>query len=145
MRYRTAAHSRYTIFYHLVFLPRYRRRVLTNLDIEAELKAIIREMSTYHDWIITEMETDKDHIHILLSAPPRYSPAEIVKLIKTWTQKILFKKYPKQVKQYLWGGRFWASGHYVSTVSDQTTKLEISKYIKNQKKHLDQPSLFRKD
>jgi putative transposase len=145
MRYRTAAHSRYTIFYHLVFLPKYRQKVLTNLEIEKELKATIKKMAPFHDWVIREMETDKDHIHLLLSAPPRYSISKIVKLIKTWTQKRLFEKYPKKVKQYLWGGRFWAQGFYVSTVSDRTTKEEIKKYIKNQKKELKQLGLFNKN
>jgi len=119
--------------------------VLTNLEIDKELKAIIRKMAPFHDWVIKEMETDKDHIHILLSAPPRYSISKIVKLIKTWTQKKLFEKYPKKVKQYLWGGRFWAQGFYVSTVSDRTTSDEIKKYIKNQKKELKQLGLFIKD
>ena len=145
MRYRTAAHSRYTVYYHLVFLPKFRQKVLTNLEIDKELKAIIRKMAPFHDWVIKEMETDKDHIHILLSAPPRYSISKIVKLIKTWTQKKLFEKYPKKVKQYLWGGRFWAQGFYVSTVSDRTTSDEIKKYIKNQKKELKQLGLFIKD
>ncbi len=142
MRYRTAAHSRYTVYYHIVILPRYRQKVLTNLDIDTELKATIREMAPFHDWIIVEMETDKDHLHVMLSAPPRYSPSNIVKLIKIWTQKRLFEKYPKQVKQYLWGGRFWSQGMYVSTVSDRTTKDEIKKYIKNQKKEHEQLELF---
>lgn len=141
-RYRTAAHSRYTIFYHLVFLPRFRQKVLTNLDIDKELKAVVKKMAPFHDWVIREMETDKDHIHILLSAPPRYSPSQVVKLIKTWTQKKLFEKYPKKVKQYLWGGRFWAQGFYVSTVSDRTTEGEIRKYIRNQKAELKQLGLF---
>lgn len=141
-RYRTAAHSRYTIFYHLVFLPRFRQKVLTNLEIDKELKATIKKMAPFHDWVIREMETDKNHIHVLLSAPPRHSPSEIVKLIKTWTQKRLFEKYPKRVKQYLWGGRFWAQGFYVSTVSDRTTKQEIRKYIRNQKELLKQLGLF---
>jgi len=115
---------------------------VTNLDIDKELKAIIKKMAPFHDWVIREMETDKDHIHILLSAPPRHSPSEIVKLIKTWTQKKLFEKYPKKVKQYLWGGRFWRQGFYVSTVSDRTTEGEIRKYIRKQKAELKQLGLF---
>ncbi len=89
-------------------------------------------MAYFHEWIIEEMETDKDHIHIFLSAPPRYSPSEIVRLIKTWTYENIYRKYPK-IKQYLWGGKMWASGFYISTVSDTTTKDEIRKYVKEQK------------
>ena len=135
MRYRIAAHTRYTIYYHLVFLPKYRRKVLTDPKIDKELKDTIRNMAPFHEWKIEELETDRDHIHIFLSAPPRYSPSEVVKLIKTWTEKRLFSKYPKEVKKYLWGERFWCRGFYVSTVGDRTTKDEIAKYDREQKKY----------
>jgi len=142
VRYKTAVHTRYTIYYHIVFLPKYRRKVLTRGDIDKELKDTIKKMAPFHDWEIEEMETDTDHIHIFLSAPPRYSPSRIVKLIKTWTQKRLFEKYPKKVKRYLWGEKFWCRGYYVSTVSDRTTKGEIAKYVRQQKKHQKQIGLF---
>jgi len=123
---------------------RFRQKVLTDRRIEKELKATIHKMAPYHDWVIQEMEADRDHVHVMLSAPPRQSPAQVVKLIKTWTQKILFEKYPKEVKQRLWGGKFWTRGYYVSTVSDSTTKAEIARYIRNQKKQLKQIGLFDK-
>ena len=142
MRYRTGAHTRYTVFYHLVFLPKYRRKVLTVGEIDKELKDTVKKMAPFHDWVIEELETDRDHVHLFLSAPPRYSPSRIVRLIKSWTQRRLFEKYPKKVKQYLWGGKFWCRGFYVSTVSDRTTKEEIRKYVREQKKHLKQIGLF---
>ena len=142
MRYRTAAHTRYTIFYHFVFLPKYRRKVLAAPEVDKELKETIRKMAPFHEWVIEELETDRDHIHLFLSAPPRYSPSQIVKLIKTWTEKKLFEKYPKKVKQYLWGEKFWCRGFYASTVSDRTTKDEIKRYIREQKEHWKQIGLF---
>lgn len=140
MRYRTSAHSRYSIYYHLVFCPKYRRKVLTG-RLETRLKDIVREMAVHHDWIIEESEADRDHIHICLSAPPRYSPSEIVKLIKTWTQKKIFTEF-KEIKQYLWGGKMWCEGYFVSTVHDSTTKEEIKQYIRNQKKIISQLPLL---
>lgn len=142
MRFRTASHTRYTIFYHIVFLPRYRRKIFQAPEIEKDLKQTIKKMAPFHDWKIEQLETDRDHVHIFLSAPPRYSPSNIVKLIKTWTEKRLYEKYPQKVKQYLWGGRFWCRGFYISTVSDRTTKDEIKKYIKKQKKHHQQTKLL---
>lgn len=131
-RYRTAAHARYTIYYHIVILPKYRRDIFKHEDIERATKKVLQELAHYHEWIVEEMETDRDHIHIFLSAPPRYSPSEIVKLIKTWSYHHIYHQYPK-IKQYLWGGKMWANGFYVSTVSDSTTKEEIAKYVRNQK------------
>ena len=142
MRFRIAAHTRYTIFYHLVFLPKYQRKVLTVPEIDQELKETIKTMAPFHDWVIEELETDKDHLHLFLSAPPRYSPSEIVKLVKTWTEKRLFERYPKRVKQYLWGGKFWCRGFYVSTVSDRTTRDEIKRYVRDQRKQEAQMKLF---
>jgi len=98
-------------------------------------------MAGFHDWQIKELESDEDHIHILLSAPPRYSPSEVVKLVKTWTQRKVFFEHP-EVQQMLWGGKLWAQGFYVSTISDNTTKQEIQKYIKKQKRKLKQLKLL---
>jgi putative transposase len=142
MRFRTASHTKYTIFYHIVFLPKYRRKIFQTPEIEKDLKETIRKMAPFHDWKIEQLETDRNHIHIFLSAPPRYSPSNIVKLIKTWTEKRLCEKYPQKVKQYLWGGRFWCRGFYISTVSDRTTKDEVKRYIKEQKKHHQQTKLL---
>ena len=141
MRYRTASHSRYTIYYHIAIVIKYRRKVLTYPEIDDKLKAVVKHMAAFHDWIIQEVESDEDHLHILLSAPPRYSPSKVVKLIKTWTQRKIFFEHP-EVREYLWGGKLWAQGFYVSTISDNTTKDEVRKYIKDQKKLLEQQKLF---
>lgn len=131
-RYRTSSHARYTIYYHIVILPKYRRKIFENQEIDKATKEALREIAYFHEWIIEEMETDKDHIHIFLSASPMYSPSNIVRLIKTWTYDNICRRYPK-IKQYLWGGKMWATGFYISTVSDTTTKDEIRKYVKEQK------------
>jgi len=133
-RYRTSAHSRYTIYYHFAFCPKYRREIFQDQDIDKAVKEAISQMAPFHDWIIEQMETDNDHIHVFLSAPPRYSPAEIVKEIKTWTYHNVYRQYPK-IKEYLWGGKMWCEGYYVSTISDSTTKEEVKRYIKEQKEH----------
>lgn len=140
-RYRTSAHARYTIFYHLVFCPKYRRKIFRDFDIEGTVKEAIKTMSAYHDWLIEELEADQDHIHIHLSAPPRYSPSAIVNLIKTWTYKHVYRSHP-ELKTHLWGGKMWAEGYYVSTVSDRATREEINRYIRNQKKKQHQLKLL---
>jgi len=83
-------------------------------------------MAKYHDWIIEELETDIDHIHIFLSALPRYSPSQIVKLIKIWTYNHIYDNYP-EIKKYLWGGKMWCEGYYISTVL--ATELPKKKFV----------------
>lgn len=90
------------------------------------------ELAHHHEWLIEALEMDRDHVHVFLSAPPRYAPAQIVKLIKTWTYKHVYRQIPK-IKEYLWGGKMWANGYYVSTISDQSTKEEIRRYVQRQK------------
>lgn len=116
--------------------------MLTDARIDERLKEVVLTMAPHHEWIIKELETDQDHLHVLLSAPPRYSPSEIVKLMKTWTQRKIFLEY-RRVREKLWGGKLWAQGFYVSTISDNTTKLEIEKYIKNQKRKDKQLTLLK--
>ncbi len=135
-RVRASAHARYTIYYHIVILPKYRRDIFKEQDIDQSTKYALRELALYHEWIIDELESDQDHIHIFLSAPPSYAPSEIVRLIKTWTYQEVYRRFPK-IKQYLWGGKMWATGFYVSTVSDNTTKDEIRKYVREQKSKFD--------
>ena len=141
MRYRTSAHSRYTINYHIVFCPKYRRKIFSDFDIEEDLKQAIVQLSQCHDWMIEELEMDEDHLHLCVSAPPRYSPANIVKLLKTWTYKQVYAQHP-EIREYLWGGKMWCQGYYISTVSDQITKKEIKEYIRQQKRHQQQLNLF---
>ena len=139
--YRTSAHSRYNISYHIVFCPKYRRKIFKDFDIDREVMEAVKTMAKYHDWLIEELETDEDHLHSCISAPPRYSPAKIVNLLKTWTYKYVYRIHP-ELKQYLWGGKMWATGYFVSTVSDRATKEEIRKYIRSQKRKQNQLKLI---
>ena len=112
-------------------------------EIEVRLKEMIRELCTFYHWQIEEMEGDKGHVHLFLSAPPRYSPAKIVNLIKSWTRNQMFREFPK-LRQYLWGSSFWSDGYFVSTVNDKTTADQIRKYIKQQKDYQKQLALWNK-
>jgi putative transposase len=131
-RYRTAAHTRYTIYYHIVIVPRYRRDIFKIEEIDMATKEALRGLARYHEWIIEEMESDQDHLHTFLSAPPRYSPSDIVQLMKTWTYHNVYRRYPK-IREYLWGGKMWANGFYVSTISDNATREEIRQYVREQR------------
>lgn len=133
MRIFKTAHTTYSIYYHFVFVIKYRRKVLTNLDIENRLKEIVRDMATWHGWRIETINADQDHLHTFLSAPPKFSPSQLANLIKGWTQRSLRKEFPK-LKQYLWGSSFWSDGYFVSTVNDSTTADQIRRYIQSQKK-----------
>ncbi|MBI5465240.1 IS200/IS605 family transposase [Candidatus Gottesmanbacteria bacterium] len=133
MRTLSTGNARYSIWYHIVFLPKYRRKVLTNQLIEKRLKETLVGIANEHGFAIDTMEVVDDHVHLFLSVPPRFSPAQIVQMLKSITARVLRKEFAKEIKKYLWGDEFWCDGYFVSTINDHTTKDEIRKYIENQK------------
>ncbi len=78
-----------------------------------------------------EIGTDVNHIHYLIQTPPKYSPTQIVTMIKSMTARMVFKINP-EVKKKLWGGEFWNDGYWVVTVNATGTEDTIRDYVKNQ-------------
>jgi putative transposase len=93
--------SAYVINYHLVSIPRYRKKVLVG-PIEARLKEILAEIATQYGFEILAVEVMPDHVHLFVSAPPKFSPAEIVRLFKEITSRKLKKEFESLRRQY-WG------------------------------------------
>ena len=75
----------------------------------------------------------KDHVHIFVSAPPRYSPAKIVNILKSISARETFSRYP-QLRRRCWSGKLWEDGYFVRAVGEKITADIIAKYIKHQKK-----------
>ena len=78
----------YTIGYHLVWIPKYRRKIFTGA-VEAETKKLISQCCEQHDLTLLALETDMDHVHVFVSAPPRLSPSTIAGLLKGHTSRYL--------------------------------------------------------
>lgn len=121
-------HAVYDIKYHFVWIPKYRKKIL-GAEIANYTKEIFQEIAEQYDMEIDTMEAKEDHIHIFLSAPPRYSPAQIVQILKSISAKQVFKKYPK-LRQILWNKELWNDGYFVRTVGDKVTADVIRKYIR---------------
>ncbi len=128
MTVRRANHSIYDTKYHLVWAPKYRKWVLQG-DVRKRVKELFHEVAKHHGFEIEEMEVDKQHVHIFLSFPPRYSISEVVRILKCVSSKEIREEYPT-VKKHLWGGEFWEDGYFVRTVGDRVTAEVIKKYIR---------------
>ena len=128
-----AAHSRYIIQYHFVWIVKYRHNILEGEKIKQKISEIIGGICERYGFKLIQLGTDGNHIHVFVSAPPRFSPSEIVTIIKSISARQLFKEFP-EIKKMLWGGEFWGDGFYVGTVGDGTTTEIIKKYIMNQGK-----------
>ena len=126
-----ASHCAYDIHYHLVIVMKYRRKILIEQSYIDYLCEIVKGAAERYEFEIEELGTDGDHVHLLVSVPPRYSPSQIMQIIKSITGRMMFKQFP-EIKRQLWGGELWSDGGFIGTVG-QTLGLEnMKRYIKRQ-------------
>jgi len=128
MGLKRTSHAVYDTKYHIVWAPKYRKWVLKG-TIRERVEELFREIADNYDFEIEEMEVAKNHVHVFLSFPPKYSIARVVGILKSISAGEIFEEFPK-VKKELWGGEFWEDGYFARTVGDRITSDEIKKYIK---------------
>ena len=122
------AHTQWECKYHIVFAPKYRRQIIYG-KIKQDIGQMIRKLCEYKGVEIIEAEACKDHIHMLVSIPPKYSVAQFMGYLKGKSSLMIFEKYANL--KYKYGNRhFWCRGYYVSTVGKN--KKTIAEYIRNQ-------------
>ena len=135
------AHSKWNCKYHVVFAPKYRRMVIYN-KIKVDIGKILRKLCDQKGVKIIEAEACPDHIHMLLSIPPKYSVAEIMGYLKGKSSLMIFDRHANL--KYKYGNRhFRCRGYHVDTVGKN--KKKIAEYIRNQLQEdivCDQISLF---
>ena len=132
MEIRRQAHCVYRCMYHIVWIPRYRYQVLVN-GVDEYMKIKLDEIRKYHPEIeYIERNVQPDHVHIVVSFPPKYSIASVVQLMKQNTGRALRAKY-KFLRERYWGrGGIWSVGYFASTVGlDEDT---IRRYVRYQEK-----------
>ena len=130
------SHNKSLLLYHFVCPAKYRREVFTN-EVEITLKETGKGISLRYEIKFVEIGSDDDHIHFLVQSVPMYSPKKVLQIIKSITAIQIFKLHP-EVKQKLWGGKFWTSGYYVNTVGQYANADVIRAYVKNQGKEYKQ-------
>ena len=122
------AHTKWNCKYHIVFAPKYRRQAIYG-KIKADIGIMLRKLCEYKQVEIIEAEACKDHIHMLVSIPPKYSVSQIMGYLKGKSSLMIFEKYANM--KYKYGNRhFWCRGYYVDTVG--RNKKAIAEYIRNQ-------------
>ena len=124
------SHTKWPCKYHIVFTPKYRRKIIYN-KCKTDLKDIIKDLCRYKGVEIIEGHLMPDHIHILVSIPPKLSVASFVGYLKGKSALMMFEKHANL--KYRYGNRhFWSRGYYVSTVG--LNEATIRKYIKEQER-----------
>lgn len=135
------AHTKWNCKYHVVFAPKYRRKVFFS-DKREEIRDIIRKLCAWKGVEIIEGEICPDHVHLLLSIPPKYSISSFMGYLKGKSSMIIFQKFGNMKFAYR-NREFWCRGYYVDTVGKNTKA--IKEYIANQleaDKQMDQLALF---
>ena len=130
-RYRKGAHTVYDIKYHVVWATKYRYQVLQG-EIARRARDIIRDICMQHDVIILKGHISRDHVHLLVSAPPRLSVSEMMQYIKGKSSRKLQEEYPTLGKRY-WGQHLWARGYFCATSGTVTDEM-IAAYIEHHEK-----------
>ena len=125
------AHTKWMCKYHIVFTPKYRRKAIYG-QYREDLKEIIKILCKYKGVEIIEGQQQPDHVHLLVSIPPRISVSSFMGYLKGKSALMMFDRHANL--KYKYGNRhFWAEGYYVSTVG--LNEATIKKYIQDQEKH----------
>jgi len=135
------AHTKWTCKYHIVWIPKYRKKKLFG-DLRRELGPVLRELARQRESEIEEGHMMSDHVHILISIPPKYAVSQVVGYLKGKSAIYIARTHMGRQRNFV-GEHFWARGYYVSTVGlDEDV---VRQYIRNQEAEddrLDQLSLL---
>ena len=124
------AHTTWECKYHIVFAPKYRRQEIYG-ELKKEIGLIIRELCSRKEVVILEAEACKDHIHLLVSIPPKLSVSSFMGYLKGKSSLMIYQKFGQAKFQYRCR-EFWCRGYYVDTTGKNTQV--IKEYIQNQLK-----------
>ena len=122
------AHTRWKCQYHIVFIPKYRRKSMYD-RVRADIREILRKLCEYKKVEIHEGAVCADHVHLCLSIPPKLSVSEFMGYLKGKSALMIFDKYPEMGSKF--NRHFWARGYYVTTVGDATEEA-VKNYIAQQ-------------
>ena len=128
----------YDFHFHLVFVTKYRKSIFDTTEKQEELKTLLSSFAEKNGSIIEDIKVMPDHVHLVLSFPPKFAPSSIVKSFKGATAREWFKLHPED-KQKLYKGHLWNPSFFMQTVGivSQETVME---YVKNQ--HTKEPRRY---
>ena len=128
-RYQLGAHTKHDLKVHLVWIPKYRKKVLPG-EIATRVHDLIRQIAMEHEISILSGKVACDHIHVLVAYRPHIDVSTIVQWLKGISSRILLQEYPHLRKKF-WGRHFWARGYLAVTTGTFTDEM-VQKYIAEQ-------------
>ena len=128
MEYWHGAHTKHRLIYHLIWIPKYRKRILTG-EVADRLKELFHECAAINRWKILELNVRVDHVHILVQIKPNIGLSKVVQMLKGGSSIIIRKEFP-ELREFLWGDSFWADGYFAETVG-KLNYDKVREYIEN--------------
>lgn len=130
--YKRGAHSKYSLKVHIIFVTKYRKALFTNNNLAKEIKEYFCNAAYKYEYEISEIETDKDYIHILLEYSPKDSISNIVKLLKQYTTYHMWKNHKEYLSKIYWNQKvIWSNGYFACSIGQVSQEI-IKNYIINQ-------------
>src|ERR1700761_1533189 len=117
-KYSSGAHTTHRLQYHLVWVPKYRKRILRG-PLARRLYELLRQCAEVNHWSIEELNVKDDHGHLLEHLPPKDAVSHAVQLMKGGTSRVIREEFP-ELEEFLWGDSLWADGYFADSVGRVT-------------------------
>lgn len=130
-KFRKLSHVYYKCEYHVVFVPKYRFRILTG-TVNNLINHDIRLISEWKEVEVLELNVQADHVHLVCSIPRKISVSDFMGILKGKLAMRVFKSYPDLKQKPYWGNHFWAKGYFISTIG--LDEEMIRRYVRHQEK-----------
>ena len=125
----TKNHSKFSITYHIILVVKYRKKLLGLYG--DTIKNLVLEIADHSDFFISELEVDKDHLHLMIESDPKLSPLQIVRRLKQESTFRLWKHHP-ELKKHFWNeNTFWSDGYFCCSIGNASIET-VRKYIEEQ-------------
>lgn len=131
MSYRKTSHSTYDIKYHVVWITKYRKPVMKG-QVGLRTRELIRQVCKANDIIIISGSIQNDHVHLLISVPPKLSVSKVMQLLKGRTSRKLLQEFEDLSREF-WGKHLWARGYFAASTGNVTDEI-VKQYIESQGK-----------
>jgi putative transposase len=127
-KYWSGAHTKHRLMYHLVWIPKYRKRILKGALVE-RLRELFSQCAEINGWRIDELNIQPDHVHMLVQLKPSISVSSAVQLFKGGSSRVVRAEFP-HLEEFLWGESFWGDGYFAETAG-QCSEQAIKEYIRH--------------
>ena len=125
--YKSTRHAKFLLNYHFIWIPKYRNHILTKEPIKKIIKDTIEELGTNHKYDILALEIMPDHVHLFISALPKYAPSKLINIIKGTTGRRIAQEYPELKAS----DSIWTRSYFVASTGNVSSKT-IQNYINEQ-------------